>query len=78
MTTPPMVAPTVPPHVVPGGKRTEYDSLLGKPAFAFGLCPTVIPADKKYTVPKGWQLLYAIAIDVQGTLDVQGDLVLVD
>lgn len=73
-----MVAPTIEPHVVPGLRRTQYDSLLGKPAFAFGLCPTVIPADKTYTVPEGWQLLYAIAIDVQGTLNVEGDLVLVD
>ena len=40
--------------------------------------PRVIAADQTFTVPDNAQILFALTIDVEGTLVVEGDLVMVD
>lgn len=45
---------------------------------AGGFVPTLIPSGETFTVPEDYQALFALMIDVQGTLVVDGFLVEVD
>lgn len=48
-----------------GGNQTPY-------------VPTVIPDGQTFTVPEDTQVLWAVPIDVEGTLDIQGSFVMVN
>jgi hypothetical protein len=67
---------------VSGGVPT-YDTGTGKhtsqvPGALGGMVPTFIAPDETFTIPANRQALYAMDIDNEGTLDIEGFLIQVD